>query len=306
MFLIILFCSLAYGETIFMDELEKNLKVHVKKLALEIGERNFIKYEELEKAADYIINEFSKYGYTSELQMYKIGERTYKNIIVTLKGTKEPDKVIIVGAHYDSVIGSPGADDNASGVAGLLELARLMRKEKPDKTIKFIAFTNEEPPFFHSGQMGSRVYAREAKRRKEKIEAMICLEMIGYFRYEKNSQSYPFPLNFFYPNTGNFIAVVGNIASKELVNKVTYIFKKHSKFPIESIATFSIVPGIDFSDHASFWLYGYKAVMITDTAFYRNPNYHSHTDLPHTLNYKDLAEVVRGLYYVIMKLSDVK
>ncbi|MEW6621381.1 MAG: M28 family peptidase [bacterium] len=287
-----------------MNELEKNLRIHVEKLALDIGERNFAKYEELEKAADYIMSEFSRYGYTFKLQQYQIEGRIYKNIIVSLKGTKEPDKIIIIGAHYDSVLGTPGADDNASAVAGLLELARLVSlKEKPAKTIKFIAFTNEEPPFFQTGQMGSMIYAKEAYRYKEKIEAMICLEMIGYFRQEKNSQTYPFPLNFFYPDTGNFIAVVGNRASKKLVNKVTSAFKKHSNFPIESIAAFSIVPGIDFSDHASFWEYGYEAVMITDTAFYRNPHYHSPTDLPHTLHYQDLAEVVKGLYYVILELT---
>lgn len=300
---LVLVCSLLYGENILIN----NLKLHVEKLALEIGERNFIKYEGLEKASDYIISEFGRYGYTSELQKYQIEGKTYKNIIVTLEGNKEPEKIIIIGAHYDSVVGSPGADDNASAVAGLLELARLISKEKTAKTIKFIAFTNEEPPFFKSGEMGSMIYAKEAKRRKEKIEAMICLEMIGYFSLKKNSQSYPFPLNFFYPEVGNFIAVVGNIASLELVNKVTSAFKKHSNFPIESIATFEIIaPGIDFSDHASFWRYGYKGVMITDTAFYRNPNYHSPTDLPNTLNYQDLAEVVKGLYYVIMELSEAK
>jgi len=287
-----------------MNILEKNLKLHVQHIAGDIGERNFVKYEELGKTADYIIDEFSKDGYKCEIQEYQIEQRAYKNIIAILKGTKKPDEVIIIGAHYDSVLGTPGADDNASAVAGLLELARLMSKEEPAKTIKFIAFTNEEPPFFQTGQMGSMIYAQEAKKRKEKIEAMICLEMIGYFRQEKNSQTYPLPFNFFYPNTGDFIAVVGNIDSKKLVDKVTSAFKKHSHFKIESIATFGIIPGIDFSDHASFWRCGYPAVMITDTAFYRNLNYHSHTDLPHTLSYHELAEVVKGFFYVIIELGN--
>lgn len=301
--LLILLYSLVYGETILMDKLEDNLKIHVKRIVQDIGERNFIKYENLEKTANYIITEFNKYGYTSKLQEYQIRKKTYKNIIATLKGTKEPDKIIIIGAHYDSVIGSPGADDNASGIAALLELARLMAKERPAKTIKFIAFTNEEPPFFQTPLMGSMVYAKEAKRKNENIETMICLEMIGYFRHEKKSQSYPPLLNFFYPDTGNFIAVVGNIASKRLMETIVTAFRKNSDFPIESLAAPRIVCGIDFSDHSSFWRYGYKAVMITDTAFYRNPNYHSATDLPYTLNYQDLTKVVKGLYNVILDIS---
>lgn len=296
--------ALVYGENILMNTLEKNLKAHVQQIAGNIGERNFVKYQELEKTANYIMNEFSQYGYKCEIQAYQVEQRIYKNIMVSLKGTKESDKVIIIGAHYDSVLGNPGADDNASAVAGLLELARFMSKEKPAQTIKFIAFTNEEPPFFQSRQMGSMIYVKEAKKRREKIEAMLCLEMIGYFRHEKNSQTYPFPLNFFYPNTGNFIAVVGNNASKKLVNKITSAFKKNSNFPIESLSTFKFIPGIDFSDHASFWKYGYKAVMITDTAFYRNPHYHSYTDLPHTLHYQDFAEVVKGLYHVILEMAE--
>lgn len=299
----ILLYSLAYGETPLMDKLKNNLKLHVEEIAQDIGERNFIKYENLEKAANYIITEFSKYGYIPELQKYQIRGKTYRNVIATLKGTMEPDKIIIIGAHYDSVIGTPGADDNASGVAGLLELARLMAKEKPFKTIKFIAFTNEEPPFFQTSWMGSMIYAKDAKRKKENIEVMICLEMIGYFRYDKNSQSYPPILNFFYPDTGNFIAVIGNLASKRVIERIVSVFKKNSDFPIESLAAPRIVCGIDFSDHSSFWRYGYKAVMITDTAFYRNPHYHSATDLPHTLNYQDLAKLIKGLYNVVLELS---
>lgn len=286
-----------------MDTLEENLKVHVEQIAGKIGERNFAKHEKLEEAANYIIHEFDKYGYKCEIQEYRIEKRSYKNIIVSLIGAEEPDKVIIVGAHYDSVLGSPGADDNASGIAGLLELARLIVKEEPAKTIKFIAFTNEEPPFFKTKEMGSMVYAKNAKERRERIEAMMCLEMIGYFRYEEDSQTYPFPLNLFYPDKGDFIAVVGDIASKGLVNKITSTFKGYSDFPIESIAAFGIVPGIDFSDHASFLRHGYRGVMITDTAFYRNLNYHRHTDLPDTLNYQDLTKVVKGFYYVILALA---
>jgi Zn-dependent M28 family amino/carboxypeptidase len=295
---------MVYGEDSFMENLEKNLRIHVEKLALEIGERNFRMYEKLQQAAEYIAYEFKKYGYKYELQEYYLRTKQYKNIIATHYGVSQPDRVIIIGAHYDSVWGSPGADDNGSGVAGLLELARLISHEKTSKSVKFIAFVNEEPPFFRTKWMGSNVYVRQAYSKKEVIDAMLCLESIGYFSQREGSQNYPPFFNFFYPNKGNFIAIVGNLKSKSLVKEVVESFRKNSDFPIESVATFGFIPGVDFSDHLSFWKYGYKAVMITDTAFYRNPNYHTQSDLPHTLDYKSLSEVVKGLYHVILSLAN--
>ncbi len=202
----------------------------------------------------------------------------------------------MIGAHYDTVTGTPGADDNASGIAGLLELARLLNNQSFDKTVRFVAFALEEPPLFRSKFMGSYVYAQSLKKKGEDIKGMICLEMIGYFTDKPESQF--FPLSFFrwiFPNKGNFIIFVSNLQSKFFLNRVKSGFKKGADLPVESLSTQSIVPGIDFSDHRSFWKFGYNALMVTDTAFYRNPNYHGIGDVPETLDYARMAEVVLGL-----------
>jgi Zn-dependent M28 family amino/carboxypeptidase len=279
-----------------------NLKEHVVMLSHKIGDRNIVAYEKLTKAADYITGQFEKYGYKVEFQTYEVDGKPVKNIIATKLGTKKPKEQIIVGAHYDTCA-NPGADDNASAVAGLLELARLMTDQPTGRTIKFIAFVNEEPPFFKTKNMGSMVYAQQAKARGDNIKAVIILEMIGYYSDKPNSQKYPPFFGRFYPDKGNFIAVVGNFASKPLVKKITNLFQQSSSFPIESIATFTFIPGIDWSDHWSFWQYGYPAIMITDTGFYRNPNYHKQSDTYETLNYENIAEVVVGLQGVLTKLA---
>jgi hypothetical protein len=278
------------------------LKKHVVEISDKIGERNYWFFENLNKALDYIATGFEQCGLPVELQTYKIDGKKFSNIIATKKGNSSADEVIIVGAHYDSVVGSPGADDNASAVAGLLELARLFSKQDTDKTIKFIAFVNEEPPYFQTGQMGSRVYAKEAKKKKENIVAMISLEMIGYYSQNRRSQEYPLFLGLIYPDAANFIGFVSNLGSKSLADKLTKSFKKHSEFPVEKIAAPGIVPGIDWSDHSSFWKYGYKAMMVTDTSFYRYFHYHSQSDTYEKLDYESMAEVVKGLSYSIGEL----
>lgn len=280
-----------------------NLKKHVFELSHNIGERNYWNYQNLNKAAEYIKTRFKEYGYDIELQSYVLDNKEFSNIIAIKKGGNSPEQIIIVGAHYDTVMGSPGADDNASGVAGLLELARLFSKIEINKTIKFIAFVNEEPPFFQSKDMGSRVYAKIAKKNKDKISAMICLEMIGCYNKEPKSQSYPLFLGLFYPDKANFIAFVSNFHSISLLNRFKNAFKKNSIFPLETLVAPNLVSGVDWSDHSSFWKYGYKAIMVTDTAFYRYPYYHSELDTYEKLDYKSMTEVVGGLYYVLLELT---
>lgn len=282
--------------------LADKLRQHVYKLAHEIGDRSVYIYKELNDAAAYITGQFKQYGYDVEFQDYTVGDKTVKNIIATKAGKQTPEEMIIIGAHYDTCF-NPGADDNASAVAGLLELSRYMFDKQTNRTIRFIAFTNEEPPFFKTEKMGSRVYAREAKARGEKIKAVLVLESIGYYSDKPHSQSYPPFFRLFYPDKGNYIAVVGNFNSRWLVNKVVSSFKRHSDFPIKSTVMFSFVPGIDWSDHWSFWKEGYPAVMVTDTAIYRNPNYHGSGDTYEKLDYDRLAEVVRGLNTVLAELS---
>jgi Zn-dependent M28 family amino/carboxypeptidase len=286
-------------------EIQSNLKKTVNILANEIGSRGYFQTDALERAADYITSELGYYGYAVSLQPYEAEGRSYKNIFVEIEGKKTPEKILVIGAHYDTVTGTPGADDNASGIAVLLELARLFAKGSFNKTLQFVAFTLEEPPFFYTKNMGSYLYAESLYKKGRNVEGMICLESIGYFVDRSESQF--FPLGFFrwfYPNKGNFIAFVGNFQSKGFLNRVKSGFKKGTDLPVESISTFSIIPGIDFSDHRSFWKFGYNALMVTDTAFYRNPNYHTVGDIPETLDFERMAEVVLGLKLAIEELAE--
>lgn len=284
--------------------IQNNLKKTVNVLSKEIGSRGHSQTDSLEKAADYITSGLSQYGYVVSFQPYEVEGKSYRNIFVEIKGRKTPEKILVIGAHYDTVTGTPGADDNASGIAGLLELARLLADESFDKTIQFVAFTLEEPPFFYTKNMGSYLYAQSLYEKNKEIEGMICLESIGYFADRPESQF--FPLSFFrwiYPNRGNFIAFVSDFQSKGFLNRVKSGFRKGTDLPVESVSTFSIIPGIDFSDHRSFWKFGYNALMVTDTAFYRNPNYHTLGDVPETLDFQRMAKVVLGLKSVIEELA---
>jgi len=287
-----------------LTDIQNNLKRTVNFLSKEVGPRGYLQVEALNKTADYIRSEFGKYGYTVLDQPYEVEGHTYKNIFVEIKGEKPPEKVLVIGAHYDTVMGTPGADDNASGVAGLLELARLLSDRAFDKTVQFVAFTLEEPPFFRSGLMGSQVYAKSLKQKGIDVEGMICLEMIGYFTDEAGSQLYPLPFfRWMYPAKGNFIILVSNIRSKNFLKSVKNAFKKGTDLPVESLSAFPLVPGIDFSDHRSFWKFKYDAVMVTDTAFYRNPQYHGIGDIPGILDYERMAKVVLGLKSSVEELA---
>lgn len=274
--------------------LAEKLKAHVYRLSHEIGERGLFKYDNLNKAAEYITGEFRSFGYEVGFQEYKICNRVFKNIIVTKTGSARPGEVVILGAHYDSMRG-PGADDNASAVAGLLETARAFAGVTAGRTIKFIAFTNEEPPLFKKKSMGSSVYAKAARANKDDIKGALILEMIGYFSDRPRSQRHPFGLNLFYPKTGNFIGITGNAKSRELIGSIVSSFRAASDLPIERLVLPDIVIGIGMSDDWSFWKEGYPAVMITDTAYYRNPNYHKKSDTYDTLDYKSMAEVIKGV-----------
>jgi len=277
--------------------LAEKFKRHVYKLSHEIGDRSHEKYDKLDEAARYITKEFESFGYEVEFQAYSAREKVFRNIIVTKPGTpgsEKADEILVLGAHYDTY-GNPGADDNASGVAGLLEMARIFHGRETGRTIKFVAFVNEEPPFFKKKHMGSRVYTKAAKKNGENIKGAFILETIGYYSNERNSQHYPPGFGFFFPNKGNFIGVVGNFKSVKFVKNIVSSFKKGTKFPVEWIVAPSLVIGVDYSDNWSFWQEGYPAVMITNTAFYRNPHYHKATDTYDTLNYESAAEVVKGV-----------
>lgn len=283
--------------------LTENLKRHVYKISHEIGIRDVWNYNGLVKAASYISEQFNSYGYDIEFQDYIVENKKVRNIIATKKGAKFPDEIVIVGAHYDSCA-NPGADDNASGIAGLLELARLMADKRVIRTVKFVAFVNEEPPFFKTKDMGSYVYAKDAKAKKENIKIFINLESIGYYTNKINSQRYPIILGIFYPNRGNCISIISNMRSGSLAKKLKWAFNRYFNFPMELSIMFDFIGGIDFSDHWQFWREGYAAVMVTDTAFFRNPYYHTDLDTWEKLDYEKMACVVEGLSYAIAELTN--
>lgn len=281
------------------DRLEK----HVSMLAEHIGERNLWHYEGLDASARYIGKALRGFGYKVHRQEFSVEGVTVANVEGERTGTSLPEEILVVGAHYDSLIGSPGANDNASGVAGVLEIARLLATRKLSRTIRFVAFVNEEPPFFQTPHMGSRVYASRARRRKEQIVAMLAIETIGYYSDAAGSQSYPFPLQLFYPKTANFIGFVGNVSSRHLLHRVLHTFRQFTDFPAEGIAAPAWVTGISWSDHWSFWEEGYPAVMVTDTALFRYEHYHSPHDTANKLEYERMAQVVTGISRVVADLA---
>jgi Zn-dependent M28 family amino/carboxypeptidase len=287
-----------------MRELETRLKGHVEMLAGAIGERHVGRPQALHAAEAYIAGEFAALGYEVARQTYVAEGVASSNLEVALPGGPRGAEIVLAGAHYDTVPGSPGADDNASGVAALIEIARALRQMRCARTVKLVAFVNEEPPFFYWGEMGSRVYARAARARGDDIRVMLSLEMLGCYSDAPGSQAYPPPLGLFYPKEGNFIGFVSNLRSGRALREVVRAFKSASDFPAESLASPAIVPGVSWSDQLSFWREGYRAVMVTDTAFYRYPHYHRATDTPEKLDYARMARVVEGLAGALTILAD--
>lgn len=284
-----------------LKELEARLRAHVWHLAGEIGERNSLRYDRLEQARQYVERMFSEAGYEIRHDGYEVAGRVYRNVVAEQLGTSGGRKVLLVGAHYDTAPGTPGADDNASGVATLLEAARLLRHAAPPLTIRWAAFTLEEPPYFRTSLMGSRVHARKCRKEGEEITGMISLEMAGYYRTDAHSQHYPFPfMRCFYPDRGDFVAVAGDFRSRRLVRQVARLLSRTSAVPVVHVAL-PLVPGVSFSDNWSFWREGYPALMITDTAFFRNPHYHRSSDLPETLDYPQMAKLADGLARVLAR-----
>lgn len=282
--------------------LADRLHRHVQYLAGTIGERNSVRYAKLEEARQYIEQTLQQIGYTLERDTFEVEGRTYHNV-VTEKSGRAPQRILVVGAHYDTALGTPGADDNASGVAVLLELARLTYGTDSRMTLRFVAFTLEEPPYFRSVQMGSRVHARRAKQRHDGVAGMLSLEMMGYYSERRGSQGFPLPLmHWFYPDRGNFIAVAGNFRSRRLVRAVAEGLRREGRIPVESVAL-PLVPGVGLSDNWSFWKEGFPALMITDTAFFRNPYYHTAFDLPDTLDYERTARLTESLSRLLLSLD---
>jgi Zn-dependent M28 family amino/carboxypeptidase len=285
--------------------LEARLRGHVEALAGKIGERHVGRPGALHAAEAYIAGALAGLGYDVARQTYLAQGVESSNLEVVIPGGSRASEVVLVGAHYDTVPGSPGADDNASGVAGVIEIGRALRGGSLARTVRLVAFVNEEPPFFYFGEMGSRVYARAARARGDDIRVMLSLEMLGCYSDAAGSQAYPPLLGMFYPEKGNFIAFVSNLRSRRTLREVVRAFRGGSDFPAEKLASPGIVPGVSWSDQLSFWREGYPGVMVTDTAFYRYRHYHSATDTPEKIDYARMARVVEGLGRAVGELAGV-
>jgi hypothetical protein len=285
-------------------DLRDRLAVHVEVLAGDIGERHLWRYQSLQAASTYVQEQFREFGHDVDVQSFEAGGRLVDNVAAERPGALRPDEIVVVGAHYDSVTGSPGANDNATGVAAVIELARLYATRTPARTVRFVAFVNEEPPFFQTPDMGSLHYARRARARDERITAMLSIETIGAYSDAPGSQRFPLPLfGALYPDTANFITFVGNVGTRRLVRQAIAAFRAHATIPSEGGAVPGWIAGVGWSDHWAFLQHGYPAIMVTDTALFRYAPYHTIADTPDQVDYDRMTRVVSGLEAVIAELA---
>ncbi len=286
--------------------IEQQLLLHVDRLAGLIGPRTLAKPKTIQATLGYIRGQWESMGYEVAEEAFDALGTQATNLVVNKVGIRAPDQTILLGAHYDTVPSTPGADDNASAVAVLLEVSRLLKAHTGGRTTRYVAFACEEPPYFHLDSMGSGYHARQSALRGDKILGMLCLEMVGYFRDEVGSQKVPVSiprfLHRFFPRRGNFLAAVGNMRSWKLACGFRRGFKRATRLPLFSICLPEKINEIRLSDNSSFWDYGFPALMLTDTSFLRNPNYHLASDTPDTLDYRRMTEVTIGVASALRRL----
>jgi Zn-dependent M28 family amino/carboxypeptidase len=291
-----------YGKDMDKAEIRQRLLHHLQFLSVEVGERCIFRPENLKAAEDYVAREFESLGYAVRRQPFICQRVKVANVIA---GDPDPKGYYLLGAHFDTVAGTPGADDNASAVAVLLEVARLTQGTSTPKPWAFVGFTTEEPPVFFTPYMGSRVYAKQARKNRENLLGMLCLESVGYFVDEPDSQHIPLALKFMgYSTTGNYLGLVGNWRSRPLLNDLEQALRAGCSLPVATLAvplSGSLIPETRLSDHANFWDEGFQAVMLTDTAFLRNPNYHAPSDTIDTLDLDAMVELTLGLAHFVRK-----
>lgn len=287
------------------QQVASELRRHVQRLAGDIGERHARRPEALEGAARAITDELRTYGYVVEEQPFEAGGVTVRNLTAELRGSNGvgPSSILVVGAHYDTARGTPGANDNASGVAATLVLAKRLVGKPSGKTVRFVFWTNEEPPFFMTDLMGSVVDARRCRARGEAIAGVLSLETLGYYVDAPGTQHYPSAIRGNYPDRGNFVTFVANRSSRRLLESAVGVFRRSTAFPAEGLAAPGWIEGVGWSDHWAFWQEGYAGVMVTDTAPFRYPHYHQPSDTPDKVVYDRLARVVLGIERVVRELA---
>lgn len=278
------------------------IRQHLVALTQTPGFRNYRDLQTLNRAAAYVKTEFEKYSQHVSVQEYRVEGQAYQNIVCSFGPENAPR--IIVGAHYDVCENQQGADDNASGTTGLLELARMLQHEKLQVRIDLVAYTLEEPPYFRTKHMGSYVHAKSLKDARVPVLGMVSLEMIGYFKDEKGTQDYPVgALKLIYGSKGNYITLVRKFGAGKFARQFNGQFHKTDLIRTKSFVGPAALPGIDFSDHLNYWAFGFSALMVTDTAFYRNKNYHQPTDTLETLDLNRMAKVIDSVYETLLKLN---
>ena len=287
------------------DETMHRLKETITYLSETLGERNLRRPMQLEQAAKYVQSRWEAMGYSIEKQSFLVDEYECINLATELVGTKYPKEIVLIGAHYDSARGTPGANDNGSGTAALLEIAQQLQGKPCLRTVRFVAFTNEEPPYFQQKEsMGSWVYARACRERGDQLVSVVSLETMGYFSDEANSQKYPPLLAALYPNTGNFIGFVSNVESRKLLTETVNIFRQHCQVDAQLGAFPAELQGVGWSDHWSFWQEGYQGIMVTDTAPFRYPHYHVSTDTVDRIDFERYSQVVDGLAKTVVDFAN--
>ena len=289
--------------TVEGNDVAAELRGHVQKLAGDIGERHVRRHAAMQAAAAYIEAELRKYGYAVGDQRFQAGGVTVRNLDAELRGTREAGRILIVGGHYDTAPGTPGGNDNGSGVAATLVLARRLAGAPMGQTIRFVFWTNEEPPFFQTDLMGSVVYARRCHERREQITGVLSLETLGYYTDAPGTQHYPSLIRGDYPDRGNFVVFVSNRASRAFLERTVAAFRRATAFPAEGLAAPDWIEGIGWSDHWAFWQEGYPGVMVTDSAPFRYRHYHRRTDTPEQLVYDRLSRVVLGIERAVRELA---
>lgn len=292
-----------------MLSLAERLEARVRHLADVIGPRHYRRPEALAAAARYIAEQLAVMGVNPREQEFFVNGQRFVNLEVVVPaaaGAGAEPACLVVGAHYDTVPSTPGADDNASGVAALLELARALGRTTLKRALRFVFFVNEEPPFFPNAGMGSAFYADLLARERVDVHVMVSLEMLGYYDVRPSSQKYPPGLALLYPSRGDFIGFVGNLSSRRRLREVKRAFTASTDFPCESLSAPEWTVVVGLSDHHSFWKHGYAGLMITDTAFMRNPNYHRGSDTADTLDYERFARVTEGIVGAVRRLGMVE
>jgi hypothetical protein len=290
-------------KNIDLAEIQNELISDVKFLSETIGPRNFIYYDQLNLCREWIKNKWQTQGFEVTEQTFEMDGREYANLEVEVQGIKSPEEIIILSNQYDTLPDSPGANNNAGGVAVIFQLTKLLKDFVSDKTLRFVAFTNEEDPIFGTEQMGSYYYAQRSAEKNENIIIMLSLDAIGYYTNEPGSQRLPWPFSIFYPDNGNFLAFIGDFSSREYMEAVTKGFKKGSSFPIEAGVVPQWIEGASWSDHQSFWIFGYPAIMVTDTGGFRSPYHTTTADTMDKMDFEALARIVLGMYGVILEIA---